>query len=54
LPQLKKDLPDVEFFKIKYGWKWFEIGNMFSHWNVSKFRMKFEVKFKEDLGFEFG
>jgi hypothetical protein len=39
-------------FQIKYGFVGNEIRNNFPNWNVSKFRIEFELKIKEAPGFE--
>jgi hypothetical protein len=42
----------LEKFQIKYGFVGNEIRNNFPYWNFSKFRIEFELKIKEALGFE--
>jgi hypothetical protein len=37
----------LEKLEIKYGWKGLEIRNNVSYRNFSRFKMKFELKFKE-------
>jgi hypothetical protein len=38
----------LENFKIKYGRVGIERRNKFPHWGFSKFRMEFELKFREE------
>jgi hypothetical protein len=49
LERLKWCLPHLEKFQIKYGHEGFEVRNNFPYWNVSKFRIEFELKIKEAL-----
>jgi hypothetical protein len=44
--------PLLENFKIKYGIEAFEMRNNFHYWNFSNFRIEFELKIKETLGFK--
>jgi hypothetical protein len=37
---------------MKYGIEEFEEGNNFLYRNISRFKLEFELKFKEVLGFE--
>jgi hypothetical protein len=46
-------LLDFEKIQIKYGFEAFEIRNNFPYWDFSCFRIEFELKIKEALGFEF-
>jgi hypothetical protein len=39
-------------FQIKYGLVGNEIRNNIPNWNFSKFRIEFELKTQESLGFE--
>jgi hypothetical protein len=39
----------LQKFQIKYGWKEIEIRNNFPYRNVSRFEIKFELKFRELL-----
>jgi hypothetical protein len=48
----KDVFPLLENFKIKYGFEDFEMRNNFHYCNFSKFRIEFELKIKETLGFE--
>jgi hypothetical protein len=43
----KRCLPVLEKLEIKYGWKECEMGNNSSYRNLSRFDLKFELKFKE-------
>jgi hypothetical protein len=52
LIQSKHVFPLLENFKIKYGFEAFEMKNNFHYWNFSNFRIEFELKIKEALGFE--
>jgi hypothetical protein len=47
LIQLKTDLPEVENFGIKHGWKVLELRNNFHYWNFFRFERDFELKFGE-------
>jgi hypothetical protein len=42
----------LEKIQIKYGFVGNEIRNNFPYWNFSKYRIEFELKIKEALGFE--
>jgi hypothetical protein len=44
---LKRYLPMLQNFEIKYGWIEFEIRINFSYRNVSRFEMEFELKFRK-------
>jgi hypothetical protein len=48
----KGRLPLLENFKKKFGIEGFEERNNFSYRNFSQFRINFELKFREVLGFE--
>jgi hypothetical protein len=37
----------LQKLEIKYGWNELEMGNKFSYRNLSRFELKFELKFKE-------
>jgi hypothetical protein len=37
----------LQKFQIKYGWKEIEIGDNFTYRNFSRFKIEFELKFKE-------
>jgi hypothetical protein len=52
LIRFKDGLPVLKIFQIKYGCELFEIRNNFSYMNFSKFRIEFELKIEEALGFE--
>jgi hypothetical protein len=52
LNQLKDELPLLQKLQIKYVFEAFEVRNNFPYWNFPKFRLEFELKFKEALGFE--
>jgi hypothetical protein len=54
LIRLKDELAVLENFQIKYEFGGFENRNNFIHRNFSKFKLDFEWKFREALGFEFG
>jgi hypothetical protein len=43
----KRYLPALQKFEIKYGWKAFEIRINCPYRNVSRFKMEFELKFRE-------
>jgi hypothetical protein len=43
----KRCLPMLEKLEIKYGWKELDMGNNYSYRNLSRFELKFELKFKE-------
>jgi hypothetical protein len=47
LIQTKTNTPLLQTFEIKYGWKVFEIRNNFPYHNFSRFKMEFELKFRE-------
>jgi hypothetical protein len=49
---IKNGLPDFKNFQIKYAFEDFEIRNDFTYWSFSKFRLEFELEFKEALGFK--
>jgi hypothetical protein len=49
----KGGLPMLQKFQIKYRTEGFEERNNFSYWTFSKFRIEFELKIKDPLGFEF-
>jgi hypothetical protein len=50
---LSKDgLLVLENFQIKHGCAGNQIRNNFPYWNFSKFRIEFELKMKEALGFK--
>jgi hypothetical protein len=40
-------LPLLEKLEIKYGWNEVEMGNNASYRNLSRFKLKFELKLKE-------
>jgi hypothetical protein len=48
LIQTKTDPPILQKFEIKYGWKAIEIRNNFPYSNFSRFKTKFELKFREN------
>jgi hypothetical protein len=43
----------LQKFQIKYRTEGFEERNNFFYWTFSKFRIEFELKIKDPLGFEF-
>jgi hypothetical protein len=49
LNEFKTCLFELEKIEIKYGYKGFEIWNIFPYCNFSIFRTSFELKFREDL-----
>jgi hypothetical protein len=49
---MKNALPKLENFQIKYVFEAFEMRNNFTYSNFSKFRLEFELEFKEALGFK--
>jgi hypothetical protein len=49
LNEFKTCLSELEKIEIKYGYKGFEIWNIFPYCNFSIFRTSFELKFREDL-----
>jgi hypothetical protein len=44
---IKQVLSLLQKFQIKYGWKEIEIGDNFTYRNFSRFKIEFELKFKE-------
>jgi hypothetical protein len=46
---IKSDPTDFQQFEIKYGWREFEIRNNFSYRSFSRFKMEFELKFRQIL-----
>jgi hypothetical protein len=47
--RLEKYFPGLVKIEIKYGWKALEIRINFPQMNSSRFKMKFELKFREFL-----
>jgi hypothetical protein len=41
------DLPELYKFEVIYGCEGFELRNNFPYWNISIFRMDFELKFRD-------
>ncbi len=49
LIRFKQDLPELRKFEIKYEWKVFNIRNNFPYKEFLRFKMDFELKFREAL-----
>jgi hypothetical protein len=47
LSSIQQDLPGVQKFEIKYGWREFEIGNNFDYKCFLIFEMDVELKFRD-------
>jgi hypothetical protein len=46
-PQAKQDLPGLKKFEIKYGWRELWIWNNFPYKGFLRFKMDFDLKFRE-------
>jgi hypothetical protein len=47
IDSIKSGFPDLENFQIKYGFEDFKIRNNFPYWNISKFKIEFELKIRK-------